>query len=192
MSRFTTRRAIAGSILAAAALVGTAGVAHAAFGFDDVNEADTHADGIKWLVDNGITTGCDADSFCPGDSVTRAQMATFMHRLSGNSAVLPSVNAKTLDGLPGSAYVQTPELVIQSVTLTNDSFESLSVTCTGSEYAVSGGFQIKESEGGALSNDWYVVADQPKAANDGWSVSVRTLDGAPHNGYLTVFANCTL
>jgi len=192
MSRFTTRRALAGSILAAAALVATAGVAHAAFGFDDVNEGDTHAPGIQWLVENGITTGCDADSFCPSDSLTRAQMGTFLHRISGNSIVAPSVNAKTLQGLPASSFVQTPELVTQSVALTNDSFETLSVTCTGNEYAVSGGVQLKESEGGALSNDWYVVADQPKAANDGWSVSVRTLDGAPHNGYLTVFANCTL
>lgn len=192
MSRFTTRRAIAGSILAAAALVGTAGVAHAAFGFDDVNEGDTHAAGIQWLVDNGITTGCDADSFCPGEPVTRAQMATFMHRLSGSSNVLPSVNAETLQGLPASAFVQKPELTTQSVALANDTFETLSVTCTGAEYAVSGGFQIKESQGGALSNDWYVVADQPTAGNDGWSVSVRTIDGAPHNGYLTVFGNCTL
>jgi hypothetical protein len=192
MSRFTTRRAIAGSILAAAALVGTAGVAHAAFGFDDVNEADTHADGIKWLVDNGITTGCDADSYCPGDSVTRAQMATFMHRLSGNSSVLPSVNAETLQGAHLDQLVMKPDLVTQSVALANDTFETLSLTCTGNEYAVSGGFQVKESEGGALSNDWYVVADQPTAANNGWSVSIRTLDGAPHNGYLTVFANCTL
>lgn len=77
MSRFTTRRAIAGSILAAAALVGTAGVAHAAFGFDDVEANDTHAGGIQWLVNNGITTGCDADSYCPQQPVTRAQMATF-------------------------------------------------------------------------------------------------------------------
>jgi hypothetical protein len=192
MSRFTIRRAIAGSILAAAALVGTAGVAHAAFGFDDVNEADTHADGIKWLVDNGITTGCDADSYCPGDSVTRAQMATFMHRLSGNSSVLPSVNAETLQGAHLDQLVMKPDLVTQSVALANDTFETLSLTCTGNEYAVSGGFQVKESEGGALSNDWYVVADQPTAANNGWSVSIRTLDGAPHNGYLTVFANCTL
>jgi hypothetical protein len=192
MSRFTTRRAIAGSILAAAALVGTAGVAHAAFGFDDVNEADTHADGIKWLVDNGITTGCDADSYCPGDSVTRAQMATFMHRLSGNSSVLPSVNAETLQGAHLDQLVMKPDLVTQSVALANDTFETLSLTCTGNEYAVSGGFQVKEGEGGALSNDWYVVADQPTAANNGWSVSIRTLDGAPHNGYLTVFANCTL
>lgn len=192
MSRFTTRRAIAGAILAAAAIVGTAGVAHAAFGFDDVNETDTHAAGIQWLVDNGITGGCDADSYCPQQPVTRAQMATFMHRLAGQTAVLPSVNAETLQGLTAAQLVQTPELATQGVAMTNEAFKTLAVTCTGNEYAISGGFQVKESQNGPLSDDWYVVADRPTANNDGWSISVRTIDGAPHNGYLDVFANCTL
>jgi hypothetical protein len=192
MSRFTTRRALAASILAAATLVGTAGLAHAAFGFDDVNEGDTHAEGIKWLVDNGITVGCDADSFCPGDFLTRAQMGSFMHRLSGNSSVLPSVNAKLLDGLPGSAYVQRPELVTQSVALANDTFENVTASCTGAEYAISGGYQVKISENGAISDDWVVAASRPTNDNSGWVVSVKTIDGAPHNGYVTVYVNCTL
>jgi hypothetical protein len=192
MSRFTTRRALAGTVLAAAALVGGAGVAHAAFGFDDVNEGDTHADGIQWLVDNGITTGCDADSYCPGDSVTRAQMATFMHRLSGNSAVLPSVNAETLQGLGAADLVQAPELVSQTFPLDNDTVENLSVTCTGAEYAISGGYQIQTSPNGALSDDWVVVADRPTNANDGWVISVRTIDGAAHDAFVTVYANCSL
>ncbi|MGH9273086.1 MAG: S-layer homology domain-containing protein [Acidimicrobiales bacterium] len=192
MSRFTTRRALAGSILAAAALVGTAGVAHAAFGFDDVNENDTHAAGIQWLVDNGITTGCDADSFCPGEPVTRAQMATFMHRLSGNSNVLPSVDAKTLDGLTGSDYVQRPELITQTMALTNDTVENITASCTGAEYAISGGYEVKISQNGAISDEWVVAASRPTTDNSGWVVSVRTIDGAPHNGYVTVWANCTL
>jgi hypothetical protein len=191
MSRFTTRRAIAGSILAAAALVGTAGVAHAAFGFDDVNEGDTHADGIEWLVANGITTGCDADSYCPQQPVTRAQMATFMHRLSGNSTVLPSVNAKTLDGLPGTAYVLRPELVTESVALTNDTFENVTASCTGPAYAISGGHQVTVSQNGAISDDWVVAASRPTNDNSGWVVSVKTIDGAAHNGYVTVYASCT-
>ena len=192
MSRFTTRRALAGTVLAAAALVGGAGVAHAAFGFDDVNEGDTHADGIQWLVDNGITAGCDADSYCPGESVTRAQMATFMHRLSGNSAVAPSVNAETLQGLGASDFVQAPELVSQTFSLDNDTVENLSVTCTGAEYAISGGYQIQTSQNGALSDDWVVVADRPTNANDGWVISVRTIDGAAHDAFVTVYANCSL
>lgn len=192
MSRFTARRAVVGAIFTAAALVAGTGIAHAAFGFDDVNEGDTHAAGIEWLVSNGITTGCDADSYCPNGSVTRAQMASFMYRLSGNSAVAPSVNAKTLQGLTADAFVTTPERVTQTVTLTNDTFENVTASCTGAEYAISGGFQVQASQGGAISSDWYAVADRPTDDNSGWTVSLRTLDGAPHNGFVTVYANCTL
>ena len=191
MSRLTTRRVLAGSILTAATLVAGTGVAHAAFGFDDVNEGDTHAAGIQWLVDHGITTGCDADSYCPSQPVTRAQMATFMHRLSGNSAVAPSVNAATLDGLPGSAYVTQPELVTNSVALANDTFENVSATCAGGEHAISGGYEVKISQNGAVSDDWVVAANRPTTANDGWVISLKTIDGAPHDAYVTVYANCT-
>jgi hypothetical protein len=192
MSRFTTRRALAGSVLAAAALVGGAGVAHAAFGFDDVNEADTHADGIEWLVANGITAGCDADSYCPGEPVTRAQMATFMHRLSGNSAVLPSVNAGTLQGLSASDFVQAPELVSQTFSLNDDSVENLSVSCTGAEYPISGGYQIQTSQNGAISDEWVVAANRPSNDNTDWVITVRTIDGALHDAFVTVYASCAL
>jgi hypothetical protein len=192
MSRFTTRRALAGTVLAAAALVGGAGVAHAAFGFDDVNEGDTHADGIEWLVANGITAGCDADSYCPSQPVTRAQMATFMHRLSGNSAVLPSVNAETLQGLTASDLVQAPEVVSQDFTLDNDTFENLVVSCTGAEYPLSGGHQIKVSQNGALSDDWVVAASRPSDDGTDWVISVKTIDGAAHDAFVTVYANCAL
>jgi hypothetical protein len=40
----------------------------------------------------GITKGCTATTFCPNDSVTRLQMAAFMHRL-GNNAFLQGGNA---------------------------------------------------------------------------------------------------
>jgi hypothetical protein len=35
---------------------------------------------IIWLADEGITTGCTATLFCPGDPVSRSQMATFLSR----------------------------------------------------------------------------------------------------------------
>jgi hypothetical protein len=51
-------------------------------GFRDVEPSSVHADAIDWLVERGITAGCnpDGDRFCPGDPVTRAQMATFLDR----------------------------------------------------------------------------------------------------------------
>jgi len=40
-------------------------------------------DEIVWLADQGITTGCSATRFCPGDPVTRGQMASFLARAFG-------------------------------------------------------------------------------------------------------------
>ncbi len=37
-------------------------------------------DDIVWLAEEGITTGCGTEVFCPNGSVTRAQMATFLVR----------------------------------------------------------------------------------------------------------------
>ena len=35
---------------------------------------------IKWLYDNGITTGCAPTAFCPNASITRGEMAAFLDR----------------------------------------------------------------------------------------------------------------
>lgn len=53
----------------------------AAHRFLDVPDSNTFHDDITWLADNDITRGCNAPSntnFCPGDPVTRAQMAAFL------------------------------------------------------------------------------------------------------------------
>jgi len=50
--------------------------------FDDVAAGSTHAASIAAVADAGITQGCTADGnrYCPSDPVTRAQMASFLHR----------------------------------------------------------------------------------------------------------------
>lgn len=73
-------------------------VAYAAAGFSDVPDDSPHVAGIQYVHDRGITSGCTASSYCPDAPVTRAQMATFLYRESGNGTVAPSVNAATLDG----------------------------------------------------------------------------------------------
>ena len=89
--------AIVTAILTTLAAVGAVAAAST---FADVNEGHTHEDGISWLVATGVTAGCAANLYCPDDPVTRDQMATFMHRLSGNAdGVDPSVDAATLQGL---------------------------------------------------------------------------------------------
>ena len=49
--------------------------------FTDDNGSIFEAD-IEWLAEQGITLGCNPAGtlFCPDDSVSRAQMAAFMHR----------------------------------------------------------------------------------------------------------------
>jgi hypothetical protein len=59
-----------------------AGVGAAAAGFRDTG-GHVFADEIDWLAAAGITLGCnppDNDRFCPGDRVTRGQMAAFLVR----------------------------------------------------------------------------------------------------------------
>ncbi len=48
-------------------------------GFDDVADSVFLSD-ILWLGDSGITKGCDDNSYCPTDFVTRGQMAAFLVR----------------------------------------------------------------------------------------------------------------
>ncbi|MBW8878513.1 MAG: S-layer homology domain-containing protein [Acidobacteria bacterium] len=50
------------------------------FMFNDVNTGDFAADWIEQLAREEITLGCGGGSFCPGDAVSRAQMAIFLMR----------------------------------------------------------------------------------------------------------------
>ena len=76
--------------------------------FTDVNDSDTHASAIAWLVENGLTEGCnDGTEFCGSQPVTRGQLASFMHRLATSGAVDAGVAGPTgpagPTGAPGPA-----------------------------------------------------------------------------------------
>lgn len=47
--------------------------------FTDI-EGNMFYEDIDWLFDSGITTGCTPTLFCPNDTVSRGQMAAFLHR----------------------------------------------------------------------------------------------------------------
>ena len=47
------------------------------------DDASPHELSINALAAAGISGGCSADSFCPGDPVSRGQMATFLARALG-------------------------------------------------------------------------------------------------------------
>lgn len=75
-------------------------------GFDDVEPDHVHAEGVAWIAANGVTRGCTETAYCPQDPVTRGQMASFMHRLSGNApGVPPSVDAAQLGGQDADAIL---------------------------------------------------------------------------------------
>ena len=90
----------AAAIIVLALIMVIPGVAGATHVFLDVGDEGTHAEGIEWMADAGVSVGCgDGTNYCPDDDVSRAQMGTFMYRLSGNDpATDPSVNAATLEG----------------------------------------------------------------------------------------------
>ncbi|MGA7269957.1 MAG: S-layer homology domain-containing protein, partial [Acidimicrobiia bacterium] len=47
----------------------------------------TFVNAVQWMVDNEYTSGCSKYFYCPGDPVTRGQMAAFFNRvLDLNSA----------------------------------------------------------------------------------------------------------
>ena len=48
------------------------------------DETSTHENAINRVAEAGITTGCTATTFCPKNSVTRGQMAAFLHRAMGD------------------------------------------------------------------------------------------------------------
>jgi hypothetical protein len=61
--------------------------------FRDVPTTHTFFSDIEWLAAAGITLGCNPptnDLFCPDGSVTRGQMAAFLHRALGDTLVAGS------------------------------------------------------------------------------------------------------
>lgn len=72
-------------IVTVTALVVAPLTAIASHSFTDVADSNTfHAD-IAWLADAEVTKGCNPPAntlYCPGDNVTRGQMAAFMRRFA--------------------------------------------------------------------------------------------------------------
>ena len=70
--------------------------------FADVAGGAYYAEAVGWASAAGITTGVAPDRFAPDEATTRAQLATFMHRMVGAPA--PSGAAPFDDVAPGSWY----------------------------------------------------------------------------------------
>lgn len=109
-SRPHHRLTVTATALAGAMILSAATAVAAAGQFGDVAPDHPHASGISWLVDQEVTAGCgDGSDYCPSDDVNRAQMATFLHRLSGHApGIAPSIDAATVQGLDPADLVGDP------------------------------------------------------------------------------------
>ena len=56
--------------------------------FTDVTDV-SQDDAISWMADNEITTGTSPTTFAPDETLRRAQVATFLHRLKGEPSAPP-------------------------------------------------------------------------------------------------------
>ncbi len=74
-------------VLLILAVVLIPGVARGGDRFTDVGDDNIFDADIAWMTDEDVTKGCNPpvnDKYCPSDTVTREQMAAFMHRLYTN------------------------------------------------------------------------------------------------------------
>ena len=49
-------------------------------GFSDVPAGASYAQAVAWAVGKGVTNGTSPTTFSPGDTCTRGQIVTFLHR----------------------------------------------------------------------------------------------------------------
>lgn len=143
-----------------------------------------HEAGVDWLSRSGVTAGCTPDRYCAGDPVTRAQMATFMHRLSGNaSGTARSVDAATVGGRSASelAVINGFVQVTESARRT-EAVVDLTATCPSGTRALGGG--------GTIDGLYAQVSDAPSADGRTWSVTWASLDHRAHEVDATVTVTC--
>lgn len=68
--------------------------------FKDVDSGAYYYDAVLWAVEKGITGGVTADTFRPGDTVTRGQTAAFLYRAAGS----PAAGGSSFTDVPSGAY----------------------------------------------------------------------------------------
>ena len=68
--------------------------------FKDISSSDYYYSAVLWAVENGITSGTDAETFSPGGTVTRGQTVTFLYRAAGS----PAVSGGSFSDVAANAY----------------------------------------------------------------------------------------
>ena len=112
----TTKRVMRAALLALGMLTGIpAALSAPCAGFVDVDTSSGFCPNVEWLKNRQITLGCASppnppNSYCPGDSVTRLQMAAFMNRL-GNALTPTQLR---VDAAPGGIDLDVGNVVCQT------------------------------------------------------------------------------
>lgn len=193
MFRRQNRRALSLIVSAAVLLtlaVGPAVVSAGTGDFDDVPPTNVFYDDIAWLAETRVTSGCGTARFCPDDSVSREQMAAFMHRLAKNRVV----DAGSLGGVSAADYVTHSEIGTGAIDAdTVDGLHASSFLRSGAKAVNSDKLDGQDSsaflEATAGSRAWGdVSADLDDV--DGVALGARIT--SPANGMVIVGANIDL
>ncbi len=112
-------------------LAGTAGAGEApsdatatpaTIAFPDVPNNAFFAEAVNWLASNGITSGIAVPGgviFAPERVVTRAQMATFLHKMMGQPAAATSCGLSDTSAIPESVRQAVCWLRSENITIAN-------------------------------------------------------------------------
>ena len=65
---------------------------------------------VCWMFDKGLTIGYPDGTFRPADPASRAEVAVFMHQISGEGSIGPIVDADKLDGIDSSSFATSSDL----------------------------------------------------------------------------------
>jgi hypothetical protein len=106
--------------------------------FTDVPTSSPFHGAIDWLVDRGITAGCDTTPprYCPKSSVTREQMAVFMNKLA-NVTVAAGIHVTR-----GASDVAVVESWFNNV---NSVAPTLASSTGDGDYDINMGFNVTDS-----------------------------------------------
>jgi len=123
---------VAKGIAGTAALIPTSGTVGAqpytctsggASVFADVSPADIFCKHVHYIAAQNVTLGCSATQYCPGDTVTRLQMAAFIAKAivapGGGPAIPPTYGPDPVTGLSYSCNAGTPNVHFTDVPATD-------------------------------------------------------------------------
>ena len=127
--------------------------------FVDVSKNAYYYDAVLWAVENGITTGTDADTFNPNAVCTRAQVVTFLWRAAGCPEPVGAADA-FIDVESNAYYAKAVQWAVeQGITLgTGDNKFSPDAECTRGQI-VTFLWRSQGSENATANNPFVDVAN---------------------------------